>query len=373
MTLSGPTYAAGPQARGKRIEQFTDLDTLNGSGKLATPPITLLNYNGTGRATISAIAAGPDGLYFSDLYRDDGVGGPTAIGANVYRVRYVDFHPSNVTGIAGDGQVTLNWISDPLAVTHNVYRFIEHGGTPVLVGSGVVGTSFTDTTVTNGTSYHYFVRGVNAGGESSDSNEVHATPAAPTGQPPTVATPASAQPNPVTGTTTNLSVLGDDDGGEANLTYTWTLAGTPPAAVTFSANGTNAAKNTTATFTRAGTYNFVVTIRDAAAQTVTSSVDVTVDQTLTSVAVSPASATVANGGTQQFTATARDQFANALAVQPAFTWSIDAGGVGTVSATGLYQAPPAGSGTATVRATTGSFSGTAAVTVDASCQAPATA
>ena len=41
-----------------------------------------------------------------------------------------------------------------------------------------------------------------------------------TGQP-TVATPATANPSPVTGTTTNLSVLGADAGGEAALTYTW--------------------------------------------------------------------------------------------------------------------------------------------------------
>ena len=42
----------------------------------------------------------------------------------------------------------------------------------------------------------------------------------------------------------DLSVLGADDGGEPNLTYTWATTGTPPAAVTFSANGTNASKNT---------------------------------------------------------------------------------------------------------------------------------
>ena len=33
--------------------------------------------------------------------------------------------------------------------------------------------------------------------------------------------PAAASPAPVTGTTTNLSVLGADDGGEPGLTYTW--------------------------------------------------------------------------------------------------------------------------------------------------------
>ena len=361
VTLSGPTYAAGPQANGKRLEQFTDLDTLNSSGKLATAPLTLLRYNGTGRGTLSALAAGPDGLYFSDLYRDDGAGGATAVGANVYRIRYVDFHPSTVTGLAGDGQVVLNWTPDPLAVSHNVYRSVG-GGTPVLVGAGVAGTSFTDTTVTNGTHYHYVVRGVNTGGESSDSNEVHATPNVPAGDPPTVASPASALPNPAGGTTVNLSVLGDDDGTEANLRYTWALAGTAPAPVTFSANGNNAAKETTATFTAAGTYDFIVTIRDTGGQTVQSNITVTVNQTLTSVTISPASASIVAGTTRQFTATARDQFGNPLTSQPVFDWSIDAGGVGTISSTGLYQAP-ATPGAASIRATSGSFSGAAAVTV----------
>ena len=95
---------------------------------------------------------------------------------------------------------------------------------------------------------------------------------------------------------------------KSNLTYTWATTGTPPAAVTFSANGTNAAKNTTATFTKAGTYNFQVTIKDQANQTVTSSVPSWSMPTLTSIVVSPASATVSTWATQQFTATARDQF-----------------------------------------------------------------
>ena len=82
-------------------------------------------------------------------------------------------------------------------------------------------------------------------------------------QPPTVATAASASPSPVTGTTCNLSVLGADVSGESNLTYTWATTGTPPAAVNFSANGSNAAKNTTATFSKAGNYSFQVTIADA--------------------------------------------------------------------------------------------------------------
>ena len=44
---------------------------------------------------------------------------------------------------------------------------------------------------------------------------------------PTVATPASATPSQVAGNATALSVLGADDGGEANLTYTWTITSSP--------------------------------------------------------------------------------------------------------------------------------------------------
>jgi hypothetical protein len=184
-------------------------------------------------------------------------------------------------------------------------------------------------------------------------------------QPPTVATPASASPSTVTGTTTNLSVLGADDDGEPSLTYNWAVTAQPSGVPTpsFSINGTNAAKNSTATFYAAGSYTFQATITDTAGLSVTSSVSVTVNQTQTSIGVSPGSVSLVPGGTQQFSASALDQFGSAMVSQPSFTWSIDAGGVGgTVSSSGLYTAPSS-TGTAIVRATAGSTSGTASVTV----------
>ena len=174
---------------------------------------------------------------------------------------------------------------------------------------------------------------------------------------PTVASPASASPNPVSGATTNLSVLGADDGGEPGLTYTWSASG--PAAVSFSANGTNGAKNTTAGFSQSGSYTLTATIRDAYGLTATSSLPVTVSQTLTSIAVSPASAAVRVGGTQQFTASAADQFGKPMS--PAFTWTVSGGG--TISGTGLFSAGNSAGGPFTVRASSGGVSGTASVTV----------
>jgi hypothetical protein len=178
-------------------------------------------------------------------------------------------------------------------------------------------------------------------------------------QAPTLATPAAASPSPVTGATTNLGVLGADDGGEASLTYTWSATG--PAAVTYSANGTNAAKSAVATFTAAGAYSFTVTIRDAGDLITTSTANLTVNQTLTSIAVTPASATLNVNTTQQFTATARDQFGAAMSPQPAVSWTVASGG-GTVSSSGLFTAP-ATAGSATVRAANGSVFVTASVTI----------
>ncbi len=178
--------------------------------------------------------------------------------------------------------------------------------------------------------------------------------------PPTVATPAAANPNPVTATTTALSVLGADvDFPESSLTYTWTTIGTPPASVSFSANGTNAAQDTTATFTAAGTYDFQVTITDPFNLTATSSVVVAVNQTLTSIVVSPTPVTVPFGTTQSFSATAEDQFGKPLSSQPTFGWLSN---VGTIDASGKFTAQDS-SGTGTVTATSGSIIGTAAVTV----------
>jgi alpha-L-arabinofuranosidase len=185
---------------------------------------------------------------------------------------------------------------------------------------------------------------------------------APASQPPTVAVPASASPNPVTGKTTNLSVLGADAGGESKLTYTWAATGTPPAPVTFSANGTNAAKNTTATFGALGTYSLQVTIADpATGLSTTSSVTVTVSPTLTSIVVTPATATVATNATGQFSATGYDQFGAVLGVQPAFNWAVTSGG-GNVGTTGLFTAP-AGAGTSVVTASSDGVSASATVTV----------
>jgi hypothetical protein len=96
---------------------------------------------------------------------------------------------------------------------------------------------------------------------------------------PSVSSIASASQNPATHGTSELSVTGADEAGEANLLYTWNAIGTSPASVSFSENGMNAAKNTSVSFSKAGAYSFAVTITNTAGLSATSSVAVEVDQT----------------------------------------------------------------------------------------------
>jgi hypothetical protein len=179
-------------------------------------------------------------------------------------------------------------------------------------------------------------------------------------RPPTVATPAKAASSTVTGTTVNLSVLGADDGGEANLTYSWAVA-SGPAGVSFTMNGSNAAKNSTAKFAQAGSYTFTATITDKGGLNVTSTTaTVTVVQTPALLGMTPATVTIAHGATQQFTATVLDQFGKVI-VNPAVTWSLS--GPGSVSTTGLYATPASGVGNAMVTAKSGAATNTATISI----------
>jgi hypothetical protein len=180
----------------------------------------------------------------------------------------------------------------------------------------------------------------------------------------TVTQAAAANPSTITGTTTTLTALGSENGSGSGLNYTWTATSVPlgVSAPTYSVNGTNAASTTTATFFGAGTYTFQVTISDASSNSVTSSVNATVNLTLTSIILSPSSTTINENSSQSFTASGKDQFGVTLTNQPTFTWSVTSG-IGSVNASGRYSSPGS-AGSAIVQAASGSVHGAASVTIN---------
>lgn len=86
--------------------------------------------------------------------------------------------PTNLTATAGDTKITLSWDSVSGATGYNVKRSTVSGGSYTTIASNITGTTYNDTSVTNGTTYYYVVTAVNADGESSNSNEASATPMA---------------------------------------------------------------------------------------------------------------------------------------------------------------------------------------------------
>jgi GH35 family endo-1,4-beta-xylanase len=86
--------------------------------------------------------------------------------------------PTGLTATAGNAQVQLSWNASTGATGYNVKRATTSGG-PYTTVATVSNTSFTNTGLTNGTTYFYVVSATNSNGESANSSQVSATPTAP--------------------------------------------------------------------------------------------------------------------------------------------------------------------------------------------------
>ncbi|MNW26867.1 Exoglucanase A precursor [compost metagenome] len=96
---------------------------------------------------------------------DNGGGEPTAPAA-----------PTALKATAGNEQIALSWTASTGATSYNVKQALSASGPFTTVASDVYTTSYTNTGLTNGTSYYYVVSAVNAVGESIDSSVASATP-----------------------------------------------------------------------------------------------------------------------------------------------------------------------------------------------------
>ncbi len=90
----------------------------------------------------------------------------------------VPVRPTNVQAVGGNGVVLLDWDDVPGADSYSIRSSTVSGGPYGLVASGIVDSSFADSSVVNGNTYYYVVSADNAGGQGFDSDEVNATPGA---------------------------------------------------------------------------------------------------------------------------------------------------------------------------------------------------
>ena len=86
--------------------------------------------------------------------------------------------PTAISAAAGDSRVTLSWTASAGATGYNIKRAVTNGGPYTVIGTAV-GTSYTDSPVTNGTTYYYVVSATSGLGESADSTQVSGIPVSP--------------------------------------------------------------------------------------------------------------------------------------------------------------------------------------------------
>jgi autotransporter-associated beta strand protein len=162
-----------------------------------------------------------------------------------------------------------------------------------------------------------------------------------------------------------LSILGEDPDTEndSDLTYTWTVAHAPSGAkaVKFSENGTNAAKNATARFQKAGTYHLLCTVNNGDGGTVTQLVSVTIKQVATSLRLAPHKDQITAGTTVQYSGVVLDQFKHAMPTT-SISYAVNTGN-GTIDDAGLFTAGE-DPGHVVIQMTVNGLTGTVGATVD---------
>ncbi|MEJ2043954.1 MAG: alginate lyase family protein [Reinekea sp.] len=87
--------------------------------------------------------------------------------------------PTALLASPGDGSVPLRWQTSFGATGYSINRSTTSGGPYTIVASDVKGSSYTDTSVTNGTTYYYTVTASNSAGTSELSPEDSTTPVRP--------------------------------------------------------------------------------------------------------------------------------------------------------------------------------------------------
>jgi hypothetical protein len=164
---SVPTYWVKLERIGNIITGYVSPDGTNWAatdvGRINAPvPDTI--YVGL---VVSSVVTKLNNSVFSNVQITGGDGGAP---------RVIPAAPAMLLASPGDGAVPLRWQASFGATGYTVNRSEFSGGPYEAIASGVTGSSYTDTSVVNGTTYSYTVTATNSAGTSSRSPTDSATP-----------------------------------------------------------------------------------------------------------------------------------------------------------------------------------------------------
>jgi hypothetical protein len=139
----------------------TDVGRLNG-------PLPETIYVGL---MVSSVASGTlNRSTFSNVQITGGDGGAPSV---------IPAAPAALLAAPGDAAVPLRWQQSFGVTSYTVMRATSKGGPYSTIAMDVAGGSYTDTSVTNGTTYYYTVAAANSAGTGAHSPEDSATPVRP--------------------------------------------------------------------------------------------------------------------------------------------------------------------------------------------------
>jgi uncharacterized protein YjdB len=396
--MSPTTLAAGasctisitftPSAQGARNATLTVVDTGKSSPQLVTLTGTgtaaILESIAVTPSTASIIAAETQQFTATGTYSDGSTQNLTTTAnwsSSNTSIATVGLHTGLAKGVtAGNATITATSGkvsgSAALTVTAAVLTSITVKPATVSVAAGKTqqftatgnynnGTTQTLTNTATWTSSATSVATVSSGGLATSVAQGSATITASSGTisgsatltvTAAVLTSIAVTPSPAsvaTGSTLQFTATGTySNGTTQNLTTTasWTSSNTSVATVKLHTGLATGVASGTATIT-------------ASSGTIHGTATLTVTAALTSIAVTPATATLAAGYTQQFTATGTYSDGSTQNLTNTATWTSSASSIATVNSGGL--ATGVAQGTATIKATSGTISGSATLTVTA--------
>ncbi|MET3497176.1 alginate lyase family protein [Variovorax boronicumulans] len=164
---SGPTHWVKLERIGNIITGYVSPDGTNWAatdvGRIVAPvPDTV--YVGL---VVTSVTSKLNNSVFSNVQITGGDGGAPSV---------IPAAPAMLLASPGDGAVPLRWQASFGATDYTVNRSEFSGGPYEPIASGVTGSSYTDTSVTNGTTYYYTVTATNSAGTSGNSPADSATP-----------------------------------------------------------------------------------------------------------------------------------------------------------------------------------------------------
>ncbi len=167
--------------------------------------------------------------------------------------------PTQLSATPGDASVALAWSAPATTVaSYNLYRSQDGGATWALVSGANLGassTAYTDTGLTNGTTYSYYITTLDSGGfEGAPSNIASATPGAPSC---TLACTASVPTSAPIGQPVAFSATATPSNcSSSTVTYDWGFGDGSPH---------SSSQNPTHAYASAGTYTWTMTASDSGA------------------------------------------------------------------------------------------------------------